>query len=91
MIIGSISENNEIEKRISITPNIAKKYITSGFQIIIESGLGSHLGISDKEFLKEGCKIEKKENVLKQSDIILQLNLPEESSLVHFKELAIFI
>ena len=26
MIIGSISENKEIEKRISITPEIAKKY-----------------------------------------------------------------
>ena len=91
MIIGSISENNDIEKRISITPDIAKKYITSGFQIIIESGFGSHLGITDNEFLKEGCKIEKKENVLKQSDIILQLNLPEESSLEHFKENNILI
>ena len=26
MIIGSVSENKEIEKRISITPEIAKKY-----------------------------------------------------------------
>ena len=71
MIIGSISEDNEIEKRISITPDIVKKYIGSGFEIIIESGFGSHLGISDNEFVKEGCKIEKKENVLKQSEIIL--------------------
>jgi len=91
MIIGSISEDNEIEKRISITPDIVKKYIGSGFEIIIESGFGSHLGISDNEFVKEGCKIEKKENVLKQSEIILQLNLPEEASLEHFKENNILI
>ena len=31
MIIGSISENKEIEKRISITPDIAKKYISKWF------------------------------------------------------------
>ncbi len=47
MIIGSISENKQIEKRISITPDIAKKYIASGFKILIETGFGSHLGISD--------------------------------------------
>mgnify|MGYP003331463708 CR=1 FL=1 len=28
MIIGSLSENKEIEKRISITPEMAKKYIS---------------------------------------------------------------
>ena len=27
MIIGSISENKDIEKRISITPDLIKKYI----------------------------------------------------------------
>ena len=91
MIIGSISENKEVEKRISITPNIAKKYIASGFQVLLEVGYGSHLGISDDEFLKEGCKIEKKENILKQSEIVLQLNLPEEKNLEFFKENKILI
>jgi len=86
MIIGSISENKEIEKRISITPEIAKKYISNGFQILIEVGYGSHLGISDNEFLNEGCKLEKKENILKQSDVVLQLNLPEEKNLEFFQE-----
>ena len=86
MIIGSISENKEIEKRISITPEIAKKYISNGFQILIEVGYGSHLGISDNEFLIEGCKLEKKENILKQSDVVLQLNLPEEKNLEFFQE-----
>jgi len=86
MIIGSISENKEIEKRISITPEIAKKYISNGFQILIEVGYGSHLGISDNEFLNEGCKLEKKENILKQSDLVLQLNLPEEKNLEFFQE-----
>ena len=86
MIIGSISENKEIEKRISITPEIAKKYISNGFQILIEVGYGSQLGISDNEFLNEGCKLEKKENILKQSDVVLQLNLPEEKNLEFFQE-----
>ena len=91
MIIGSVSENKEMEKRISITPDIAKKYIASGFQILLEADYGAHLGISDDEFLKEGCKIEKKENILNQSDIVLQLDLPEENNLEFFQENKILI
>ena len=91
MIIGSISENKDLEKRISITPDLAKKYILSGFEILIEESFGSHLKISDDEFLKEGCKIDKRENILKKSDILLQLNLPDDNSLENLKENCILI
>ena len=91
MIIGSVSENKEIEKRISITTDLVKKYISSGFEILLEEGFGKHLGILDDEFIKEGCKIDKRENILKQSDVILQLNLPDDSSLEHIKENNILI
>ena len=86
MIIGTVSENKELEKRISITPEIAKKYISNGFEVMIEKDLATHLGISDKEFLEEGCKIDSRENVLNKSNIILQLNLPDEKSTNLLKE-----
>ena len=91
MIIGTVSENKELEKRISITPEIAKKYISNGFEVMIEKDLASHLGITDKEFLDEGCKVESRENVLNQSNIILQLNLPDEKSTNLLKEDKILI
>mgnify|MGYP001273334717 CR=1 FL=1 len=91
MIIGSISENKEVEKRISITPDLVKKYISNGFEVLIETDLGSHIGISDDEFVKEGCKIDKKENILKQSDIVLQINLPEKYNLEFFQENKVLI
>ena len=91
MIIGSISENKNLEKRISITPDIAKKYISNGFEIIVEEGMGSHLGISDEEFKKEGCLVEKRQIILSKSDIILQLNLPDDDSLNSMKENNILI
>ena len=53
MIIGTVSENKKLEKRISITPEIAKKYISNGFEVMIEKDLATHLGIPDKEFLEE--------------------------------------
>ena len=33
MKIVSVLENKKVEKRISITPEIAKKYIAMGFQV----------------------------------------------------------
>ena len=86
MIIGSVSENREKEKRISITPEIVKKYINFGFKILIENDYGSHIGFKDEEYEKEGCEIKNKSEVLDKSDIILQLNLPEDKILENLKE-----
>jgi len=91
MKIGSICENKDKEKRISITPDISKKYIASGFEVVIEKNIADHIGIGDDDFIKEGCKIETKENVLKSCDILLQINLPNKENFQFFKESNILI
>ena len=91
MIIGSISENRDIEKRVSITPEIAKKYISNGFKVKIEKGIADHLGIKDEDFIKEGCELGLKENILKDADLLLQMNLPPEENLKIVKDKNILI
>ena len=86
MIIGSVSENRDLEKRVSITPDIIKKYISQGFKVLIEKDYGNHLGFFNDVYVKEGCQIVNRENVLDKSDIILQLNLPDEKNLQLIKE-----
>ncbi len=86
MIIGSILENIELEKRISLTPDLVKKYISIGFKIILETGYGNHIGFNDQDYEKEGCEISDRNEVVKKSDIILQLNLPEDGVLKNFKQ-----
>ena len=36
MIIGSVSENKDTEKRISVTPDNVKKFVTNGFKVYLE-------------------------------------------------------
>ena len=91
MIIGAVSENKNSEKRISITPEIAKKYLDNGFTVNIENDLASHLGISDEDFRNVGCQVDNRENVLKKSNIFLQVNLPDNESLNLVKENDILI
>ena len=86
MIIGSISENEKIEKRISITPDIVKKYISVGFKIILEKDYGNHLGFQNQEYENEGCELVNKSEILEKSNIILQLNLPEDETLKNIKQ-----
>ena len=85
MRIGSILENQSIEKRIAITPDVVKKYISLGFELCLIKNYGIHLGINDEDYLKVGAKIsEDEKEILKSSDIIVQLGMlsDEKSSLI---------
>ena len=86
MKIGSISENKQIEKRIAVTPDIAKKYIDFGFEVSLSENYGEHLGFHDREYNAVGVKICKNEKeATSNADIIIQLGLPvdEKTSLIN--------
>ena len=87
MKIGSVSENQKIEKRISITPEIAKKYISIGFEVHLSKNYGVHLGISVEEYKNLGVKFYNDENeVLNLSNVIVQLGLLPEDKFSLIKE-----
>ena len=67
MKIGSVFEDQNLEKRISITPEIAKKYISLGFDVILSENYGVHLGIKDDEYKELGVNIQKDENQIIKS------------------------
>ena len=82
MLIGSTKENLSLEKRIAITPDVAKKYINLGFKICLSENYGTHLGITDNEFQSLGVNIIKNEKeLINNSDIIIQLNLLSDDKL----------
>ena len=85
MKIGSTLENQKIEKRIAITPEIAKKYILLGFDVQLSKNYGAHLGITDDEYKKIGVKfLSDDKEIINLSNIIVQLGLlsDDKSSLL---------
>ena len=87
MKISSILENQKIEKRIAITPEIAKKYISLGFEVSLSENYGSHLGIKDEEYKKLGVSILKDElQIINNTDILAQLTLLDEDKSSLLKE-----
>tara|TARA_B110000003_G_scaffold239787_1_gene246057 strand:- start:557 stop:1645 length:1089 start_codon:yes stop_codon:yes gene_type:complete len=87
MRIVSVSENKKIEKRIAVTPDIAKKYISLGFELSLPENYGVHLGFKDNSFKDIGVKIIKDEKeLIINSDLIIQLGLLSEEKLSLLKE-----
>ena len=76
MIIGSVSENKDLEKRISITPEIAKKYINLGFEVQLSKNYGEHLGFKQKEYEEIGTKFfNEDKKIIENADIVIQIGL----------------
>ena len=92
MIIGSVKENQNIEKRIAITPEIIKKYTSLGFKIFLSENYGSHLGIKDEQYIEMGAKFSKDETeILNSSDIIVQLGMISDDKSSKLKDSQILI
>ncbi len=87
MKIVSLLENKDIEKRVAITPEIVKKYISIGFDVSLPKDYGSHLGFNNDEYKSQGANIfENEKDLINSSDVIVQLNLPSDDKLSLFRE-----
>ena len=87
MRIVSVLEDQKIEKRIAITPDIAKKYIALGLEVSLPEKYGEHLGFKDNEYKELGVKVSKDEKeIINDADIIVQVGLLEENKIFHIKK-----
>tara|TARA_A100001015_G_scaffold166752_1_gene185375 strand:- start:935 stop:2026 length:1092 start_codon:yes stop_codon:yes gene_type:complete len=87
MHLVSISENTEVEKRVAITPEIAKKYLNLGFTLSIPNSYGKHLGFKDEDYKELGVNISDDEGkIVSKADIIVQIGLPDDKKLSYLKE-----
>tara|TARA_A100000164_G_scaffold66082_1_gene54779 strand:- start:916 stop:2004 length:1089 start_codon:yes stop_codon:yes gene_type:complete len=86
MKIGSIVEDKSIDKRISITPEISKKYINLGFKVQIIEKYGEHLGFEDSEYKELGVElINDEKKLIESSDVIVQMGLLNDNQLSYLK------
>jgi len=87
MRIVSVLENQLIEKRIAITPEIAKKYISLGFEVSLAENYADHLGIQDNIYKELGVTISSDEKeIINSADVIVQLGLPSDDKSSLLKE-----
>ena len=92
MIVASIKENVNLEKRISVTPETTKNLIALGLSINLEKNYAVHLGIEDKDYENLGVKFfSNSTEVINNSDLILKVNCPSDEDVKNLKEKQIII
>ena len=92
MKIASVSENQKLEKRIAISPETAKKYMSLGLEVSLPQHYGEHLGFKDSQYEELGVKIFKDpKEVISDANVIVQLGLPSDDIINLIKENQILI
>jgi NAD(P) transhydrogenase subunit alpha len=92
MIVGSIKEDIDIEKRVSITPETAKNIIALGLNVSIEKNYAVHLGIEDKQYEEFGVKLySSPKEVISNSTLILKVNCPTDEEIKALKDKTILV
>lgn len=85
MLIGIPKETKQYEKRVALTPDVVKAFVNGGYNVQVETGAGSSSFYTDEMYAAIGAKIVSgKEEIYKQSDLVLKVNapLPEEISMM---------
>lgn len=90
MHIGVPKETWPGERRTALVPLNAKKLVTAGFTITIESGTGAAAGFTDAEYTDAGAGVGDRGAVL-GADIILRVRKPDANEVAQLKSGAISI
>jgi len=65
------------ETRVAATPDIVKKYVGLGFEVIVETGAGETAAMTDAEYQAAGASIGGNEQeTLGQADVVLKVQRP---------------
>jgi NAD(P) transhydrogenase subunit alpha len=65
------------ETRVAATPDVVKKYVAFGFDVVVEKDAGASAAFADAEYEAAGAKIAEDEpTALKDADIVLKIQRP---------------
>ena len=85
MIIGVLKDHLN-ENRVCLTPdNVTGLLKINGVNVLIEQGAGESSFIKDSYYVDSGAKISSRESIISSSDMVLQVNAPDESTLSSIK------
>ncbi len=86
MIIGIPKEIKKHEYRVSVTPSGVRGLKKDGHQILVEQSAGIGSGFPDEEYHDAGAEITDKEQLFRDSELIIKVKEPIPSEYDQFRE-----
>ena len=85
--IGIPSENHKVESRVPLTPEAVEILIGYGHEVMLEAGAGKGANYLDTDYSERGGFIcDKREEVFRESDVILKISPPTKDEIGWMKE-----
>jgi len=90
MKVGVLKETKERERRVALSPDVARSLVKREFDVLIESGAGEQSGFSDEEYTSAGAIVSTRSDVC-NADVILKVEAPtvEEANLMRNEAISI--
>ena len=73
LTVGIPKERMNLEKRVAATPESVLRLCQPGFKVLVEDGAGMASYFNNKDYEQAGATIVSKEQVWKDSDIVLKV------------------
>lgn len=81
MRIGILKETQKGEKRVSISPKIARQLTEKGFEVIVEEDAGIFSSYKNSAYKEAGARVEKRAVVFKDAQMLIKINPFNEEDL----------
>lgn len=81
MKIGVIKETHKGDKRVSISPKIAKQLIDNGFEVLVVSDAGEGSKYKNSDYKDIGASVESRGVVFKNAEVLIKINPFDEEEL----------
>lgn len=75
-VIGIPKENQEVDKRVPLTPETVAILVSSGYRVLIQAGAGLTINYTDTYYAELGAEIVDTAKEVMQADIILKILPP---------------
>lgn len=85
LVIGVPKENQDVEKRLALTPETVDLLVEMGYRVLLESGAGLCINYSDRYYAESGAEIVKTKEEVFQADIVLKISPPTMEEVAFMK------
>lgn len=88
-VLACLQERAPGERRVALTPETARRFLTLGASVCIESGAGTSAAFADADYA--GVEVRTRAAILESADLLLCVQSPEAAELARMKPGAVLV